>query len=98
MRARNRKVPAVNEDIGELGLDGFEGWLYPKYIEAQCPGLPDWQAFEAAVARGTPLEMMFWGIERILNPLGAWEPRPSGLTLPLTYYPVPDSAISPALR
>ena len=35
------------EDIGELGLDGFEGWLYPKYMEARCPGLPDWQAFAA---------------------------------------------------
>ena len=33
------------EDIGALGLDAGEGWLYPKHVEEQCPGLPDWDAF-----------------------------------------------------
>jgi glycine betaine/proline transport system substrate-binding protein len=33
------------EDLGDLGLDAREGWLYPKHVEALCPGLPDWQAF-----------------------------------------------------
>lgn len=30
--------------LGNLGLDTNEGWLYPKYMEAKCPGLPDWKA------------------------------------------------------
>ena len=33
------------EDMGTLGLDAREGWVYPKHVEAMCPGLPDWQAF-----------------------------------------------------
>ena len=33
------------EDIGETGLDAREGWLYPKHVEEQCPGLPAWDAF-----------------------------------------------------
>lgn len=35
------------EDIGTLGLETREGWLYPKFMEEVCPGLPDWQALEA---------------------------------------------------
>ena len=31
-------------EIGDLGLEPREGWMYPKYVEAQCPGLPDWEA------------------------------------------------------
>lgn len=30
--------------IGDLGVDTNEGWLYPKYMEEKCPGLPDWKA------------------------------------------------------
>ena len=26
--------------LGELGLQPIESWMYPKYLEAQCPGLP----------------------------------------------------------
>ena len=33
------------EDLGTLGLDAREGWLYPKHVEELCPGLPDWEAF-----------------------------------------------------
>ena len=33
------------EDIGDTGLDAREGWLYPKHVEQQCPGLPAWDAF-----------------------------------------------------
>jgi len=33
------------EDIGDVGLDAREGWIYPKYVEASCPGLPAWDAF-----------------------------------------------------
>jgi glycine betaine/proline transport system substrate-binding protein len=32
------------EDIGQLGLETKEGWVYPKYMTDVCPGLPDWTA------------------------------------------------------
>lgn len=32
------------EDIGKLDLKTREGWIYPKYMETVCPGLPDWTA------------------------------------------------------
>jgi glycine betaine/proline transport system substrate-binding protein len=32
------------EDLGPLKLDAVEGWMYPKYMEQICPGLPDWTA------------------------------------------------------
>ena len=35
----------VAKDLGTLGLDAREGWLYPKHVEELCPGLPDWEAF-----------------------------------------------------
>ncbi len=31
-------------DVGSLGLKTEEGWIYPKYMEQICPGLPDWTA------------------------------------------------------
>ncbi len=34
------------EMIGDGGLDPVEGWLYPEYVEAQCPGLPNWEALK----------------------------------------------------
>lgn len=34
------------EDIGKLNLETHEGWVYPKYMEAMCPGLPDWSALD----------------------------------------------------
>lgn len=33
------------EDLGALGIDAREGWLYPRHVEELCPGLPDWEAF-----------------------------------------------------
>ena len=33
------------EDLGDVGLDAREGWLYPKHVEELCPGLPDWETF-----------------------------------------------------
>ncbi len=32
------------EDIGRLKLAAKEGWVYPKFMEQVCPGLPDWSA------------------------------------------------------
>jgi glycine betaine/proline transport system substrate-binding protein len=34
------------ENIGLLKLQTKEGWIYPKYMEQTCPGLPDWTALE----------------------------------------------------
>jgi len=34
------------EDIGPSGLVGYEGWYYPRYVEADCPGLPNWEALK----------------------------------------------------
>lgn len=30
--------------VGDLGLEPREGWYYPAYMEAECPGLPSYQA------------------------------------------------------
>jgi len=32
-------------DLGDVGIDAREGWVYPIHVEEQCPGLPDWDAF-----------------------------------------------------
>ena len=34
------------ENIGLLNLETREGWIYPKYMEQICPGLPDWTALQ----------------------------------------------------
>jgi len=34
------------ENVGSLDLETREGWIYPKYMEQTCPGLPDWKALE----------------------------------------------------
>ena len=40
--------------VGELGLQPREGWMYPPYMDEKCPGLPDWKAFvNCAQAFGT---------------------------------------------
>ena len=33
-----------SRDIGKLETQ--EGWIYPKFMEQVCPGLPDWTALE----------------------------------------------------
>ena len=38
------KATGTVEHIGDIGVDTNEGCLYPKYMEQQCPGLPDWKA------------------------------------------------------
>jgi glycine betaine/proline transport system substrate-binding protein len=35
------------EDIGETGIDGMEGWMYPSHMTENCPGLPAWNAFKS---------------------------------------------------
>ena len=33
------------ENLGSMGIDAREGWLYPKHVEELCPGIPAWDAF-----------------------------------------------------
>lgn len=32
--------------LGELGMEARQGWLYPKFMEEICPGLPKWEALK----------------------------------------------------
>jgi glycine betaine/proline transport system substrate-binding protein len=34
------------EEFGHLGIDAGQFWMYPEYLEEQCPGLPDWKALK----------------------------------------------------
>ncbi len=50
------KAAGQIEDLGPLGLQTREGWIYPKFMETVCPGLPDWTALqtpECIAALGT---------------------------------------------
>jgi glycine betaine/proline transport system substrate-binding protein len=37
-------------DAGSHQATTREDWWYPKYVEALCPGLPDWQALKACAS------------------------------------------------
>lgn len=40
--------------VGPLGLEAKESWVYPPYMEEQCPGLPDYKAlYDCAQAFAT---------------------------------------------
>jgi len=42
-------------DIGALGLEAREGFVYPAHVAELCPGLPDWNALkDCAAAFATP--------------------------------------------
>lgn len=34
------------EEFGEVGLQGGATWMYPAYLDAKCPGLPNWEALK----------------------------------------------------
>lgn len=38
------------EDLGELGLEAREGFVYTPPTAEQCPGLPDWEALKECVS------------------------------------------------
>ncbi len=40
------KAEGKLEEIGELGLDTRDGWIYTADTKAVCPGLPDWTALK----------------------------------------------------
>ncbi len=43
------------ENLGPSGIIATEGFLYPKHMEAKCPGLPAWQSFlDCAEVLSTP--------------------------------------------
>ncbi len=79
------------EDIGPLGLETNEGWIYPKYMEQICPGLPDWTALtkpDCVKALATP-DTLPNG--RVLDYPADWGSRSSQIikdnNLPLTAVP-----------
>lgn len=42
-------------NLGETGMQAIEEWWYPSYMEARCPGLPNWEALKTcADAFATP--------------------------------------------
>lgn len=41
------KAAGEIEEIGELGLDTRDGWIYTPGTKVACPGLPDWTALKA---------------------------------------------------
>jgi ABC-type proline/glycine betaine transport systems, periplasmic components len=40
------KAEGKLQEIGELGLDSRDGWIYTADTKAVCPGLPDWTALK----------------------------------------------------
>jgi glycine betaine/proline transport system substrate-binding protein len=40
------KAAGQLQEIGELGLDSRDGWIYTPDTKAVCPGLPDWSALK----------------------------------------------------
>jgi glycine betaine/proline transport system substrate-binding protein len=40
------KADGKLQEIGELGLDSRDGWIYTADTKAVCPGLPDWTALK----------------------------------------------------
>ena len=35
------------EEYGEVGLKGGATWMYPAYLDTECPGLPNWEALKS---------------------------------------------------
>ncbi|MFP4043746.1 MAG: ABC transporter substrate-binding protein [Rhodosalinus sp.] len=34
------------ENLGDVGLEAGEGWMYPDHVAELCPGLPSWEAVQ----------------------------------------------------
>jgi glycine betaine/proline transport system substrate-binding protein len=60
------------EPLGPTGLTGHEGWYYPAYVEAKCPGLPEWTALKNCAELFTTPETAPKG--RILDYPAEWTP------------------------
>ncbi|MDD9727708.1 ABC transporter substrate-binding protein [Roseovarius sp. SK2] len=59
-------------DLGETGIDSREGWIYPAYMEEQCPGLPDYEALQACQQQFATPETFPKG--RLLDYPADWAP------------------------
>lgn len=76
-------------DIGPLGLETREGWVYPVHMEEVCPGLPNWEALADCADELAEAETFPNG--RILSYPADWGNRSeqmiNGLGLPYTAVP-----------
>jgi glycine betaine/proline transport system substrate-binding protein len=48
-------------NLGETGMMAIEEWWYPAYMEARCPGLPDWEALNACAQEFSTAETAPFG-------------------------------------
>ena len=64
-------------DMGDVGIDGREGWLYPRHMEEMCPGLPDWGAFLGCAETFSTAETFPSG--RFLDYPSEWQSRAGDL-------------------
>ncbi|GLK69744.1 ABC transporter substrate-binding protein [Hansschlegelia plantiphila] len=83
------------EDLGDLGIKTVEGWIYPDYMEKECPGLPDYKALNACAEKFATAETFPQG--RLLDYPADWGPdndkRVAALGLNFkTVYPGSDGA------
>ncbi len=80
-----------NEDIGPLKLETKEGWIYPKYMEQVCPGLPDWSALTKPDCVKTLATPDTFPNARLLDYPADWGSRSAQIikdnSLPLTSVP-----------
>ncbi|EJB04136.1 ABC-type proline/glycine betaine transport system, periplasmic component [Rhizobium leguminosarum bv. trifolii WSM597] len=58
------------EDLGPLGLDAREGFVYPPHVADLCPGLPDWEALKKCAAAFATAETLPKG--RLIDYPGDW--------------------------
>ena len=58
------------KDIGSLGPDAREGFLYPAHMKEICPGLPDWKALNACAEKFATVETLPKG--RLLDYPADW--------------------------
>jgi glycine betaine/proline transport system substrate-binding protein len=80
------------EDIGDVGLDAKEGWLYPVHMTEKCPGLPDWNAFRKCSKAFATAETYPRG--RFLEYPADWGDRAAQLIKAqnLEYTPIPSGS------
>ncbi|WP_119461120.1 ABC transporter substrate-binding protein [Rhodospirillaceae bacterium SYSU D60014] len=76
-------------DIGPLGLETREGWMYPVHMKSICPGLPDWKALKDCANQLATAETFPNG--RILSYPADWGTRSvdmiKGLDIPFEALP-----------
>jgi len=77
------------KDIGELGIDAREGFVYPVHVKSVCPGLPAWEALIECQAKFATAETLPMG--RLIDYPADWgtpgADRLAGLELPFKAIP-----------